>query len=90
MVALLSTTGKNRKNESVGVGSAVAAVALCALFAMLGVGYVWYKSQIGALGRQIKEREVRLSELQRDNRLRRDQLAQHKAATIRGAAERVN
>jgi len=52
------------------------AVTLCALFAMLGVGYVWYKNQIGLLGRQIKEREVRLAELQRDNRLRRDQLAQ--------------
>jgi hypothetical protein len=52
------------------------AVTLCALFAMLGVGYVWYKNQIGLLGRQIKEREVHLAKLQSDNRLRRDSLAE--------------
>jgi hypothetical protein len=76
MNAIFRTAGKNRRNESVKLGPAVAAVTLCALFAMLGVGYVWYKSQIGTLGRQIKDRELRLAELQRDNRLRRDQLAQ--------------
>jgi hypothetical protein len=71
------TTTKNRKSESnLGLGPAMMAVTLCALFAMLGVGYVWYKNQIGLLGRQIKEHEMRLTELQRDNRLRRDQLAQ--------------
>jgi len=76
MNAIFRTAGKNRKNDSLRLGPAVAAVTLCALFAMLGVGYVWYKGQIVTLGRQIKEREVRLAELQRDNRLRRDQLAQ--------------
>jgi hypothetical protein len=71
------TTTKNRKNESnLRLGPALMAVTLCALFAMLGVGYVWYKNQIGLLGRQIKEHEMRLTELERDNRLRRDQLAQ--------------
>ena len=58
------------------LGPALTAVTLCALFATLGVGYVWYKNQIGILGRQIKERETRLVELQRSNHLRRDQLAQ--------------
>jgi len=70
-------TTKNRKSESsLRLGPALMAVTLCALFAMLGVGYVWYKNQIGLLGRQIKDREIRLTELERDNRLRRDQLAQ--------------
>ena len=76
MKVIFWTTSKNRRNESLGIGPALVAVTLCALFAMLGVGYVWYKSQIGALGRQIKEREIHLAELQRENRLRRDQLAQ--------------
>ena len=71
------TTTKNRRSESnLRLGPAFMAVTLCALFAMFGVGYVWYKNQIGLLGHQIKEREVRLVELQHDNRLRRDQLAQ--------------
>ena len=50
-------------------------VFLCALFASLGVGYVWYKNQIDVLGRQIKDRELRLAELQRQNKMRREQLA---------------
>jgi hypothetical protein len=45
------------------------------LFAGLGLGYVWYKNQIDLLGHQIKERETRLSDLQRQNKMRRDQLA---------------
>ena len=77
MKAVFWTTGRNRKNESaLKLGPALMAVTLCALFAMLGVGYVWYKNQIGLLGRQIKERETRLVDMQRANRLRRDQLAQ--------------
>ncbi len=67
---------RNRRNSSgLNVGPILWAVALCALFAGLGLGYVWYKSQIDILGRQIKEREVRLAELQRQNKMRRDQLA---------------
>jgi hypothetical protein len=67
---------RNRKNDSAPrVGPILLAVTLCALFAGIGVGYVWYKDQIGLLGRQIKERELRLAELQRQNKMRRDQLA---------------
>jgi hypothetical protein len=67
---------RNKRNESVlRPGSILTALALCALFVMLGVGYVWYKSQIDLLGRQIKDRETRLADLERENKMRRDQLA---------------
>jgi hypothetical protein len=67
---------RNRKdNSAVRLGPALTAVVLCAFFVALGVGFVWYKEQIDMLGRQIKEREVRLAELQRQNKIRRDQLA---------------
>ncbi len=67
---------RNRKNDSAPpVAPTLVAVGLCALFAGLGVGYVWYKNQIDLLGRQIKGRELRLTELQRQNKTRRDQLA---------------
>jgi len=67
---------RNRKNENTfRLGPALMAVTLCGLFALLGVGYVWYKNQISVLGLQIKERESRLTELQRENRTRRDQMA---------------
>jgi hypothetical protein len=67
---------RNKKNDSdVRVAPILLALALCALFAGLGVGFVWYKSQIDLLGRQIKKDEGRLAELQRDNKTRRDQWA---------------
>jgi hypothetical protein len=67
---------RNKRNESrFRPGSVLATVAVCVLFVTLSVGYLWYKDQIDILGRQIKERETRLAELQRQNKMRRDQLA---------------
>jgi hypothetical protein len=67
---------RNRRNDSaLRVAPVLLAVGLCALFAGLGVGYVWYKDQVDILGRQIKEREQTLAKLQSDNKMRREQLA---------------
>jgi hypothetical protein len=67
---------RNKRNGSAfGSGSVLTALAVCALFVTLSVGYLWYKDQIDLLGHQIKERETRLAELQRQNKMRRDQLA---------------
>jgi hypothetical protein len=67
---------RNRKNDAaLRVGPVLSAVALCALFAGLGLGYVWYKDQIDLLGRQIKDHESRLAVLQGQNKTRRVQLA---------------
>ena len=67
---------RNRKNETdLRVAPILLTVFLCALFASLGLGYVWYKDQIDVLGHQITDRENRLSELQRQNKIRREQLA---------------
>ena len=56
---------KNRKNESVALrfGPALKAFGLIAVIGSASVGYVWQKGQIEMLGRQIKEREMRLAEL---------------------------
>jgi uncharacterized protein HemX len=67
---------RNKKNEStLRMAPALTALVLCALFVTLGVGYVWYKNQIDLLGHQIKEREQRLTDLERQNKMRREQLA---------------
>jgi hypothetical protein len=68
---------KNRKYQSAAVrfGPALKAFLLCALIGGSGVGYVWQKSQIDELGRQIKACELRLAELQTQNKKARDQLA---------------
>lgn len=68
---------KNRKNESVAIrfGPALKAFALIAVIGGASVGYVWQKGQIEMLGRQIKEREIRLAELRDQNKKLRDNLA---------------
>jgi hypothetical protein len=67
---------RNRRNDSaLRVAPILLALGLCALFAGLGVGYVWYKDQVDILGHQIKNDEQILAKLQSDNKMRRAQLA---------------
>ena len=67
----------NQKKYSVSArfGPALKAVLLCALFTSAGVGFVWQKNQVFALGGQMKQLETRLAELRRQNKQRSDQLA---------------
>src|SRR5271168_4064539 len=67
---------RNRKYQSAAIrfGPAVKAFLLCLLIGGSGVGYVWQKDQITQLGRQIKRRELRLSELKDQNEKLKNQL----------------
>jgi hypothetical protein len=67
---------KNRKHQSAAIrfGPALKAFLLCLLIGGSGVGYVWQKSQIYELDRQIKAREVKLAELRDQNKKQGDQL----------------
>lgn len=68
---------RNRKNESVVLrfGPALKAFGLCVILGGAAVGYVWQKSQIDQLGRQIREREIKLGEVREQNKKLRDHLA---------------
>ena len=67
----------NRKTGKAAVrfGPAFKAVLICLVTCSLGLGYVWQKQQINTLGEQIKENEIQLEELQRENKRRGDTLA---------------
>jgi len=69
---------RNRKNQSAAIrfGPAIKAFLLCAMIGGAGIGYVWQKSQISELGRQITQRETRLRELQAQNEKARKRLAE--------------
>ena len=54
---------------------ALQAAVICLLIGGSGVGYVWQKSQIIDLGRQINKREIRLANLREQNEKMRQQLA---------------
>jgi hypothetical protein len=68
---------RNRKHQSAAIrfGPALKAFFLCLLIGGSGVGYVWQKEQIYELGRQIKQRELRLAEIREQNEKLRNQLA---------------
>lgn len=68
---------KNRKNKSVVIrfGPAIKALLLCSLFVASGVGYVWQKSLIQDLQRQLKQQEHDLTEYRDKNKKLGDQLA---------------
>ncbi len=68
---------RNRKYQSAAIrfGPALKAFVLCLLIGGSGVGYVWQKNQIYRLGRQIKEHEIRLAQLQDQNEKWSKQLA---------------
>jgi cell division protein FtsL len=68
---------KNRRNQSAAIrfAPALKALFLCLLIAGLAVGYVWQKSQIYQLGRQITVCENRLTQLRDENQKLSDQLA---------------
>ena len=59
----------NRKTgkSAVRFGPAIKAVLICLVTCSLGLGYVWQKQQINILGGQIKENEIKLEKLRREN-----------------------
>jgi cell division protein FtsB len=68
---------RNRKYRTTAArfAPAVRAFLLCALIGGSGIGYVWQKNQIVNLGKQIKERELRLGQLRHNNEKLRKHLA---------------
>ncbi len=59
----------NRKNQAAAVhfSTVLKVVLLCTLIGGSAIGYVWQKNQIIDLGRKIKERENRLTQLRDAN-----------------------
>jgi cell division protein FtsL len=68
---------KNRKNQAAAVrfGPLLKVVLLCSVICGSAIGYVWQKGEISRLGRQIAEREKRLTQLQNDNKQLAGQIA---------------
>jgi len=70
---------RNRRNsdsDAARLTPALLALLICACFVSAGVGYVWYKNQTALLSREITKLEDQLKNLQTENKLRRDSLAE--------------
>ena len=74
---------RNRKHQTAAIrfAPALRAFLLCVLIGGSGVGFVWQKNQITELGKQKKQRELRLEELKDSNRKLAHQLAALQSTT---------
>jgi hypothetical protein len=68
---------KNRKNQAAAIrfAPAIKASFLCLLIGGSAVGYVWQKNEIYRLGQQIRQRELKLVQMQGDNKRLNDQIS---------------
>lgn len=67
--------GKKGQSAAIRFGPALKAFFLCSLIAGSAVGYVWQKSQIYQLGRQMRQCEIQLGQLRSQNQSLADELA---------------
>jgi hypothetical protein len=58
---------KRNKSSALKPKTVISSIVVCAAVCLSGIGYVWAKSQVWGLSREIKKLEVRLDELRRDN-----------------------
>lgn len=68
---------KNRKALPAGVrfGPVIKVALGCLFIGGAAVGFVWQKERVHALGKEIASSEIALAALQRENKVRADQLA---------------
>ena len=68
---------KNQKNQAAAIrfGPALKALMVCLLIAGSALGYVWQKSQIGQVEKQIRTKESQLKQVQQDNKILMNQLS---------------
>jgi hypothetical protein len=68
---------KSKKSQSaaIGFGPVLKVFFLCSVIGGSAVGYVWEKSQIYQLGRQIRQQEIHLAQLKSQDQRLTDQLA---------------
>jgi hypothetical protein len=84
---------RNRRNQSASIrfGPALKALMLCLLIGGSGIGYVWQKSQINGLSKEISAREKRLAALEDANERLRKQLAfMRSPAFLEGRIKEMN
>jgi hypothetical protein len=60
---------RRRKTAPLKVKTVVAVASLCGGVCLAGIVYVWAKTEVHTLGRQLKTLEVQLDELKRTNHL---------------------
>jgi cell division protein FtsL len=66
---------RNRKRESLRLGTVTKLLVVCVCVAVSGLAYVWQKNAIYRLGDEIKKREIALSSAQKRNMMLAAQLA---------------
>jgi hypothetical protein len=82
---------KRKKTPELNSHNVVIGIAIFAAICLAGLGYVWAKSQVYALGREIKVLETKLDELKRRNsQLQQSYAAMCNPRELDAAVRRLN
>src|ERR1043166_7325746 len=82
---------RNRKRESLRVGTVARSFMTCICVAVIGLAHVWQKNQIYKLGDEVKKREGTLAAAEKRNTMLAAQLAQLKSPSLlEGRAQQYN
>lgn len=79
---------KKGQSSAIRFGPVLKVSFLCFLIAGSAVGYVWQKSQIYQLGRDIRQREIQFSQLKSEDQKLTDQLAILRSPVVLDQRER--
>jgi hypothetical protein len=82
---------QNRKREPLHIGTIARNLLACIFAAVIGLGYVWQKTQIQRLGEEIKKRELTLDAAKKREKMLNAKLAEHKSpAYLEGKCRQYN
>jgi hypothetical protein len=82
---------KRRERANLKPRTIVLAISACAMACLAGVGYIWAKSQLYALGREMRSLEMRLEEVRRENgQLRQSYASECNPRELTAAVRRHN
>jgi cell division protein FtsB len=73
---------RNRKRESLRLGTVARSVVTCVCVAATGLAYVWQKNQIYKLGDELKKREAAFAAAEKRNTMLAAQLAHLKSPSF--------
>jgi cell division protein FtsL len=82
---------KRRERTHLKPGAVIFTISACTVACLAGVGYIWAKSQVYSLGREMKALETRLDEVRRENaQLRQSYASECNPRELTAAVRRHN
>jgi hypothetical protein len=82
---------RRRKTSALKPKNVITSIVVCSAVCLAGIGYIWAKTQVWAVSREIKTLEIQLEDLRRQNeRLQRKYAAMCTAGNLEARVKELN